>query len=40
MTAESKRSDQVKKPSARRAFIQRLNLVLADMTEQETSAVA
>jgi hypothetical protein len=26
MTAESKRSDQVKKPSASRAFIQRLNL--------------
>jgi hypothetical protein len=40
MTAESKRSDQVKKPSASCAFIQRLNLVLADMTEQETSAVA
>jgi hypothetical protein len=40
MTAESNRSDQVKKLSASRAFIQRLNLVLADMTEQETSAVA
>jgi hypothetical protein len=38
MPVESKRSDQVKKPSASSAYIQQLNPVLADLPEQETSA--
>jgi hypothetical protein len=39
MPAESKRSDQVKKPASS-AFIQQPNLVLAEMTGQETNAGA
>jgi hypothetical protein len=39
MPAESKASVQVKKPASS-AFIHQRNLVLADLSEQETSAQA